>query len=112
MNLLTRCKSCKKDIKVKSSAATRADLQMEKGDEFQVNCQKCGKVEIKHINDIKAEPNKIILLAGFVIGVLVTIVLFIYYGLIGTISIIIPMIFWQQQQIATKSFNAYMVRRK
>ena len=97
MNLYTNCKSCKKEIKIKSSASTRPELQMEKGDEFNVNCQSCGKMEKKHVNDIKAEPNKMILLFGVIIGILATIFLWVFYGAIGTVSIIIPVLFWQQQ---------------
>jgi len=55
MKLVTRCKSCNKDIRIKSGASTRPDLQMEKGDEFNVNCQNCGKILKKHVNDVKAE---------------------------------------------------------
>lgn len=112
MNLFAFCKSCKKDIKIKSNASTRPDLQMEKGDEFIVNCSKCGKTERKHVNDVRAEPNNTVLLVGAIIGVLVTVFLWMFYGAIGTVSIIIPILFWQQQTIATKSFNSYMIRRK
>jgi len=112
MDLVTYCKSCKKKIKIKSNAETRPDLQMVLGDEFTVNCQNCGIMEKKHVNDIKAAPNKTIILIGVGIGILVTIFLWIYFGIIGTIGIIIPILFWQQQINATKSFNKYMIRRK
>ena len=61
MQLYTHCNSCKSTIKIASKAATRPDLQMEKGDEFTVNCQNCGAMQKKHVNDIKAEPNKTVL---------------------------------------------------
>lgn len=112
MNLYTNCKSCKKDIKIKSNASTRPDLQMEKGDEFIVNCLNCGKTEKKHINDIKAAPKKTILWIGVLIGILATIYLWMIYGAVGTVSIIIPLIFWQQQASSVKGFNGYMIRRK
>ena len=112
MKLITYCKSCKKDIKINSNASTRPDLQMEKGDEFNVNCQNCGIIEKKHVNDIKAEPNKTIILVGIGVGILATVFLWIYFGAIGTVSIIIPILYWQQQMSATKSFNSYMIRRK
>ena len=112
MKLYTNCKSCKEDIKIKSSASTRPDLQMEKGNEFNVNCQSCGKMEKKHVNDIKAEPNKMVLLIGVGIGILATIFLWDFYGAIGTVSIIIPVLFWQQQMNATRGFNSYLIRRK
>ena len=112
MNLVTYCKSCKKDIKIKSNASTRPDLQMEKGDEFNVNCQNCGKLEKKHVNDVKAEINNTIILFGVAIGIIATIVLWIFYGAIGTVSAVVPLLLWQQQMSATKSFNSYMIRRK
>ena len=112
MNLYTHCKSCKKEVKIKSNASTRPELQMEKGDEFNINCQSCGKREKKHVNDIKAEQNNIIILIGAGIGILATIFLWIYFGAIGTVSMIIPMLFWQQQMSSTKSFNSYLIRRK
>ncbi len=112
MKLVTHCNSCKKNIKIKSSASTRPDLQMEKGTEFNVNCQNCGKIEKKHVNDVKAESSKILILIGVVIGIVVTVVLWSYYGAIGTVSIIIPVLFWQQQMNSTKAFNSYFVRRK
>ena len=110
MNLVTHCASCKKDIKVKSSATTRSELQMEKGDEITVNCQYCGNFEKKHINKVIAKPNNNIILVGVGIGVIATIILWIYFGAIGTASIVIPLLFWQQQVMAT--FNSYMIRRK
>jgi len=112
MNLYTHCKSCKKEIKIKSSSSTRPELQMEKGDELNVNCQSCGIMEKKHVNDIKAEPNKTIILIGVVIGILAAMILFIMFGIIGTLGIIIPILFWQQQMRETKAFNSYMIRRK
>lgn len=112
MKLYTHCKSCKKDIKIKSSASTRPDLQMEKGTEFNVNCQNCGNLEKKHVNDIKAEADHKIILIGVGVGILATIFLWIYFGAIGTVSIIIPILFWQQQASTAKSFNSYRIRRK
>ena len=112
MNLITYCKSCKNDIKIKSNASTRPDLQMEKGDEFKVNCENCGKIEIKHVNDIKAEPNNILILIGVVLGIFASIVLWQLYGAIGVISMVIPILFWKQQTNAIKAFNTYSIRKK
>ena len=112
MILNTTCSSCKEDIRVKSKASTRPDLQMERGTEFMVNCLKCGNTEKKHVNDVRAESSKLAVLIGFVVGVIVTIILFTMFGAIGTVSGIIPLLFWQQQTNASKAFNSYMVRRK
>lgn len=112
MNLVTHCSSCKKEIKIKSKAATRPDLQMQKGDEIKVNCQNCGKMEKKHVNEVRAIPNNTIILIGVIIGVFSAIFLWLFYGGIASVSFIIPLLFWQQQSNASKSFNSYMIRRK
>lgn len=112
MGLYTVCSSCKENIKVKSSASTRPELQMEKGDEFTVNCKNCGKVEKIHVNDVKAEINKTIILIGLIIGVAATVGLWTFYGAIGAASLIIPVLFWQQQMKSVSSFNSYTIRRK
>lgn len=112
MNKFTYCTSCKKEIKIKTNASTRPDLQMEKGSEFIVNCQNCGKKEKKHVNDIKADVNNKIIVIGVIVGVIISTVLFFYFGLIGALGFTIPLIFWQQQMAAKKAFNSYMIRRK
>ena len=71
-----------------------------------------GNIEKKHVNDIKATPNKIILLVGIIIGIVVTLFLWIYFGAIGTISGIIPILFWNEQMKSSKIFNSYMLGRK
>lgn len=111
--LIARCSSCKKDITIKSNATTRPDLQMEKGDEFTVNCQNCGKMEKKHVNDIKVQPNNMPILIGFGIGVIATLILWhIFGGISLLLSAAIPIGFWYHQMDATKAFNSYTIRRK
>ena len=112
MKLYTNCKSCKGTIKISSGAETRPELQIEKGSEFKVNCTNCGKFEKKHVNDVRAEPNKAMLLIGLTLGIVTAIVLWLFYGAIGSVSLIIPYLFWQQQVKATQAFNSYMIRRK
>ncbi len=111
MKLYTHCTSCKKQIAIKSSASTRPDLQLEKGNDFKVYCS-CGNEETKHANDITAEKNNLILVIGIVVGVVVSAVLLFNYGYIGTLGFSIPFIFWQQQMSVTKAFNGFMVRRR
>lgn len=112
MRLNTYCTSCKTDFKIKSQATTRPELQMEKGDEFIHNCLNCGKTEKKHINDVKAEVDNNILIGAFVVGVIVSIILFIYFGVVGTVGAAIPLFVWQQQMSSIKTFNSFMIKRK
>jgi len=111
MKLFTYCKSCKKEIKIKSSSETRPDLQMEKGREFKVNCQNCGTVEKKHVNDVKAQANNIIIYSGIGLGTIASILLWIFYGTIASLAFAIPILIYQQQMNSVKSFNSYTVRR-
>ncbi|WP_053978061.1 hypothetical protein [Mangrovimonas xylaniphaga] len=112
IKLYTHCKSCRNEITIKSNAATRPDLQMEKGDEFVINCMHCGKMDKKHVNDVKAEPNKVILISGIILALLVAICLFIFYGLIGTLTFTLPILFWKKQESSASAFNRFLVRRK
>lgn len=112
MNLYVKSNSSDEIIKIKSSASTRPELQMEKGDEFAVNFPKTGKNEKVHVNDVMAEVNKTIIMIGLVVGVVVTIVLWNFFGAIGTISGVIPVLFWQQEMRAVKSFNSFTIKRK
>jgi len=112
MNLYVTCNSCEETVRIKSSASTRPDLQMEKGEEFTVNCTESGKIVKVHVNDVIAEVNKVIIIIGLVLGVIATVFLWNYFGAISTVSGIIPILFWQQEIRAVKSFNSFMIRRK
>ena len=112
MNLYVKSTSSSEITRVKSSASTRHELQMEKGDEFTVNFPKTGKIEKVHVNDVMAEVSKVVILIGLVIGVVATIVLWYFYGAIGTLSGLIPVLFWRQEMQAVKSFNSYTIKRK
>ena len=112
MNLYVKNKKGDEIVKIKSNSSTRPELQKEKGDEFSVNFPKNGISEKIHVNDVRAEVNKLIILIGLILGVVITIFLWKYFGAIGTVSGIIPVLFWQQEMRAVKSFNSFMIRRK
>ncbi|MGJ8744658.1 hypothetical protein [Polaribacter sp.] len=112
MNLYTVCRSCKESNNLKFEAITRPDLQMQIGSEFDFKCAKCGNSEKVHINDVSAEPNKKIMRIGLIIGIVLAIFLFYFYGAIAMVSIIIPFLFWQVEIQSIRSFNGYMIRRK
>ena len=116
MKLITRCDSCGQDMNINTLASTRSELQMEKGDYFDVNCQNCGSTRSKHVNDFTAVQSMRLTIIGFTISVIAGIVMFFTFeghtiwfsGLI----FIIPIYFWNDQMQKTKAFNVYMVRRK
>ena len=116
MKLITRCDSCGQDMKMNTLFSTRSELQMEKGDHFDINCQNCGSIQTKHVNDLTAVQSMKLTIIGFVISVIAGIVmLFIFEGhgiWFSGVAFIIPIYFWNDQMQKTKAFNAYMARRK
>lgn len=111
MKLHTTCKSCKKDIKIRSYANDRSDLSKEKGDTFMVDCDECGHKQKIHVNDVRALMNRNLIYVGVVISIIVSIIGIQFLGIIGTITFAIPMIIWKQQQSSVHSFNSYLSRR-
>lgn len=107
----TKCPSCDKEQLVKAEASTRGDLQMKLGNEVRTNCNNCGKNYSSHINDITAKIDNRIIVGGAILSVIVTGFLWYYFGAIGTISIIIPGLFWKQQESGVRSFNRYKIKR-
>tara|TARA_R110002050_G_scaffold210369_2_gene346336 strand:+ start:1911 stop:2168 length:258 start_codon:yes stop_codon:yes gene_type:complete len=85
---------------------------MKKGDSFNLNCQNCGKMQNTHVNDIKAESSKTTLMIVVFIALICTLVLWQFYGVISSLAGAIIILFVRQQQISTKAFNGYMIRRK
>ncbi len=111
MKLITNCDACKKEIGIKSNASSRPELGMEKGDEFDIKCPNCGNNTKKHVNDIRAVASNKIVLGGLLISFVVTATLWNIAGLVGTITIGIPLLIWQQQSQSIHAFNAYRTRR-
>ncbi|WP_281988565.1 hypothetical protein [Aquimarina aggregata] len=112
MRLEYTCSSCKKQNKYVPIAATRGDLQMKVGDEVTVNCDNCGKNDKKHINRIDAVVDTKKMLIAFVISTIVTLVLFGFFGLVGTITFSIPFLMWVQESKSISNFNSYKIRRR
>ncbi len=109
MKLYTFCKGCKKETFIKSTAVTRPDLAHDKGEEISINCNNCGKRFAKHVNEIKAKPDPKILGIGLVVSIVVTAILLLFLGVIGSICLGIPLLFWQQQNSNAQAFNGYRI---
>mgnify|MGYP000294758608 CR=1 FL=1 len=111
MRLSTTCISCHKSFKVKARARTRPDLQMKKGDYLKLSCPNCARQQEKHVNDIQTGLSPLLIIIGILAGILSCIFLW-EMGFISTLSIIIPIIIWQQDTILCRAFNNYRVLRK
>ena len=113
MRLTYTCSSCKNQNLIKQKEATRPELQKKiRGDELQVNCPNCGKREKKHLNRITAIADKKILLTGFVLGIISTVVLWRYLGLLAAFTLSLPIMFWRYENEQAHKFNSYAIKRK
>ena len=112
MKLEYTCSSCKKQNNYKLVTPTRGELQMKVGDEVDVNCNHCGKLDKKHINRIDAVVDSKKMLIAFLISAVVTVILYGFFGLIGTITFSIPLLMWIQENKSISHFNSYKIRRR
>jgi len=113
MKLRTKCTSCKDRIVFNESIKTRPDLEMKRGEVFQLNCDKCGSNQNTHINDVEAVENTSIILIAFGISILLSAVLYFVFGAIATVVIVVPLLMWNQHTSSIHAFNVYrMPRRK
>ncbi len=72
------CKSCKKNITVRSWANDRAELAREKGDFFKLKCKSCGKAYEYNVNEVSANTSSLIN-SLFFVAVLVIMAVVGYY---------------------------------
>jgi hypothetical protein len=98
---------CKSEISVKSFAIIKPDLEMDKGELIQLNSQNCGSVQNTHVNDVEVKISQGDIVGGILLLVMVTLVLILFLGAIGTILVIIPIYILQQQRNLVNAFNLY-----
>ena len=85
---------------------------MKVGNEVNINCNHCGKLDKKHINRIDAVVDNRKIIIVFIISGIVTVILWQLYGGISTITGIIPILMWMQEGKSTSDFNSYKIRRR
>ncbi|AEM70464.1 hypothetical protein Murru_1423 [Allomuricauda ruestringensis DSM 13258] len=113
MRLSYTCSACKKLNYIKHKASTRPDLQVKLGtDDIKVDCENCGKMDKKHLNQITTVVDNRIVLLGLLIGLILTLVFWNTYRAISTASLIIPLLFWISENKALSGFNKFLIKRK
>lgn len=103
------CKACNENSKIKSMASDRVELERDMGETFRATCTHCHDSRTVHVNDVKAEPNKIVLAAGGLAGVVATVALW-QVGFIAVISLALPGIVYGAQAKAASTFNGYKIK--
>ena len=110
MRIYFFCSSCKEESYFKSNFSNRFDLQMNlNSDEISVCCKKCKQLNTKHLNRLHAKTNMITI----IIGVLISIITLSLWdlGFISTLSAIVPIAIWTQDQKRISDFNSHMINR-
>tara|TARA_R110002049_G_scaffold148688_1_gene311596 strand:- start:1232 stop:1564 length:333 start_codon:yes stop_codon:yes gene_type:complete len=110
MKLSYRCNSCKEDNTIKNKATDRHGLLMERGsNEFNERCKHCGNFTKKHINRLYAVDDYTLLLVGFVVAAIATILLW-DLGFISSLTLGIPIWFFSEMKKKSSTFNKTMVK--
>ncbi len=109
MILFAKCPSCKEHVSIKSSAMTRPELAQHMGENFNINCTNCGNNFSNHTNEIRAKSNNNYILTAVGISLLVTGILFLFFGLIATLSMSIAIYVSHQQNTNVHAFNTYRI---
>lgn len=104
------CPSCHENTRFKTMATDRVELEKEAGEFISLQCDECYRQLRVHVNDIKAEPNKIITGVGAGAGVVATAALW-QLGFIAFAAGALPVIVYGAQLKAAETFNGYKIRR-
>jgi hypothetical protein len=103
------CKNCHENTKVKSMATDRVEMERDLGETLLIECSHCHDRKTIHVNDVRAEPNKVITGVGAVVGAVATAALW-QIGFIAVVACTLPVIVYGAQHKAAKTFNAYKIR--
>jgi hypothetical protein len=85
---------------------------MKVGEEIKVNCPFCGRIDKKHINKINAVMDNRLIVGALGVGIVLTIILMNFLGLIASFAMTLPIMAWVHESNSTNSFNKYMIRKK
>ncbi|TXF91177.1 hypothetical protein FUA23_02830 [Neolewinella aurantiaca] len=103
------CKNCHENTRVRSMATDRVEMERDLGETFLAACSNCHDRKTIHVNDVHAEPNRIITGVGGVVGVAATVALW-QIGYVAVLSATLPVIIHAAQQKAATTFNGYKIR--
>lgn len=107
MKLLTKCIGCKEDIRIKSSARTRPDLEYELGEEISVSCPHCHRKQKKHPNEVRAVENYLVSFVALIIGLFLSLILWTLLGPLAAVTISAPMYLYVAESKNVLTFNKY-----
>lgn len=103
------CPSCQERNAFSSMASDRVELEREKGERIPVECEHCHSRTKLHVNQVRAEPNKIITGASAVAGVVGAVALW-QVGFIAAITVGLPVLVYQMQSRSASTFNSYKIK--
>ncbi len=103
------CKVCHENTRFATMASDRVELERERGELIVVSCKHCHRKQSIHINEVKAEPNKVITGISVAAGAVASVALW-NIGFIAVASFILPVIVYTAQQKMAATFNSYRIR--
>lgn len=109
------CSHCHHENKVSIKENDRGSFQMQNGDFLNTNCSKCLKTAKTHINDVYGKESRNMIIGGFVVGLLITVILLFIHPRVWLISltfISIPTLVFVLENNSTKSFNQFRIKKK
>ena len=112
MRLTYICSGCSNQNFLREKENNRGVILMKTGsDELRVKCKGCGKAEKKHLNKLVAVADYRIIIFGILVGIVVSLFLVYWFGLIATITLSIPIYIWSLEQNKAHRFNIYRIRK-
>jgi len=100
--------SCKKENYIKVKSTNRYDLKQEIGIEINKRCKYCGHYTKRHINRLYAKPNYIIIAAGWIFAIIITVFLW-DLGFVSSLSGTIPIAIWTIEEKRASAFNKILI---
>ena len=120
MELFQYCTNCKAELRIKSSAIARNELEDEMGGaSFTKTCKLCHVPQKLHVNDVNARPStRLILIIGLIAFALAVVLVTTFWnaGWVVYGSIALPyflyVMFKREQIKSAHAFNNYRINRK
>ncbi len=100
------CRACHEPSPVTTNATDRVDLERERGARFRVTCRHCHKPASVHVNQVSAQPNRIVTGVGGIAGAVAIAALW-NVGFIAYAAGALPVIVYQAQAKSAATFNGY-----
>uniref|UniRef100_UPI00404B04C4 hypothetical protein n=1 Tax=Flavobacterium sp. TaxID=239 RepID=UPI00404B04C4 len=109
------CNHCNHENRISIKENDRGTFQMYNGDFKETTCKKCFRKDRIHINDIYGKISKALVIAGFSLGLFLSLgLVFIYPNviIISSAVVSIPTLVLIYESDLVRTFNKYKIKKK